>query len=232
MKKLSKIIPLIFLVIAIASCNKLSNTKKITVSGTVIDGYSTSSLPNIQIQIDAIKPASNGLSSFGKRKTVGNFITDKYGKFGGTIQIFTDTEYLEYKVNFEEKDSFKDYSKIRWNQYLTAVIDNICPETTFKLIPNARLKIEVKNIEPHNQTDSFSAVIPGKIFARENYTGISPVKIDMWVGTDIWEAIYVEVEAEKLIRIYSKQISNGNIIFRQDSIFTKRDSLNSLLFEY
>lgn len=235
--RIKYIIFLLSLVIVSFSCKK-EEIDPLIVEGTIKDDITGDPIIGISINIDALKsPSSMGIITDGRRKTVGQAITDARGYYKVKLKLFKEAERLEFSLNSGNlKEGYVDTQHI---VYLSEINKNGNNKIDFLLSPTGLLQIKFKNVQPASASDFFyfgwfdsgKGVTKG-ILKKENCGTVAENEAFTWTGKEVCGVYTIETIAEEYVDVYWIVKENGITKRYTDTAYVKRGIINEFTLNY
>ena len=211
----------------LSGCNNTVGT--IELRGKVIDENTKTAIPNISVIVEAVDESNDETTTI----YVGDFTTDSSGCFAYTLEKVKNMSLYNFYINgdqaYDPSNQQLGLSDLfSYGKFLTFKINRVVDFTM--------------NINRSSQTAYHDTLIvswetngvDGKTlypFKIENYR-INSENGLIWIGGDIKSKIKTKVFADKKTIVHWELFRNGQHIDIIDTIFCKRNTVNSVFLNY
>lgn len=230
---------IIFIAITVLSfsCGK-ADIDIMSIEGVVKDYVSGQPVSGVTINIDAIKsPTGMGIITDGRRKNVGQTITDSKGYYRVKLKVFEEAERLEFTLNSgKEKEGYVTAQHIL---YFDGINEKESRKFDLKLSATALLRIKFKNAQPFSDSDFFYFGWSDRangwtrgIIQKENCGTVLPSEALTWTGKDVCGLHTVETAADGTTFVYWNVKKDGVLKQYKDSTYIKRGVINEFNLNY
>lgn len=220
---------LIALVFSLLLSGCINTVGTIELKGKVVDESTKDAIPGLSVLVEALD-YSNDKS---ERIYVGDFITDSSGCFTYTLKKVKNVSLYNFSIvgnpAYDPSDHLLGLSDLHsYGRFLSFEVKRI---VDFTLNVNRESKIPIcDTLTVSWKTDG----VDGKTmypFTIENYS-INSENGLRWIGGDIKSAVKTKVYADKITIVHWELFRNGQHKDFMDTIFCKRDAVNSVYLKY
>ena len=224
--RLNSLIALVFSLLLSGCINTVGT---IELKGKVVDESTKAAIPGLSVMVEALD-YSNDKSV---KIYVGDFITDSSGCFAYTLKKVKNVSLYNFSIvgnrDYNPSEQLLGiYDLHSYGKFLSFEVKRI---VDFTLKINRESKIPVcDTLTVSWKTDG----VDGKTmypFTIENYR-INAENGLRWIGGDIKSAVKTKVYADKYTIVHWELFRNGQHKDFLDTIFCKRDAINSVYLKY
>jgi hypothetical protein len=224
--KQNKLVAFIFSILLSGCINTVGT---IELKGKVVDESTKAAIPNMSVMVEALDRSNDETTTI----YVGDFITDSSGCFTYALKKVRNISLYNFSIvgnpAYDPSDQILGlYDLHTYGKFLTFEVRRIVDFT---------MNINRISITPFRDTLIVSWKtngVDGKTmypFKIENYR-INSENGLRWIGGDIKSKIKTKVYADKYTIVHWELFRNGRHKDIIDTIFCKRDAINSVYFKY